>query len=518
MTFLITLLNQLQAVFAQKFYIKFFIILYLLLVFGAIPDGGLLALLLLFVVFSTLKLVHQGFRTVPDWDAVYRELLDYYHQLSAEELSEEAEQLNINANSSVEQIAEKVFNELKSETLAPRPWPELVSEILGVVSLVLLLPINFCLYSQTFVSPREGFSYIGYGIVLVCIAIYFLSNKYIKSVRLKKACYLILFVVTMSFGGLQVSENHNYLNPFNPEKVRLRAEKILSLNDNVEAASHWSWLFAYASLQQEQGNIIEATQLFAHILTLVPNNIEVRKRLTALQNPSEVPFDVEKYQAEARQYAFAPLWQENQKVRHLSPCAIDSRLLQRKHSTIVIVPVGDVAEETIDIVGHVLRKELDIATCVSNKAIPLPDYSRFRGLVFGKQWHANALIKAFQQTFNVSVPYPVFYLLITNKDIYSDSSNFVFSFSYAWGAVLSNKRFDDGNNTRLMQRTAKQALGAMAKVLGATASPDPYCVTSYTSNMNEFDAKGNRPSLQTKAVINQFVEQRDREWQRVNSF
>lgn len=153
--------------------------------FGAIPDGGLLVLLLLFAVFSTLKLVHEGFRDDPDWDAIYQELLDYYNQLSAEEQAEEAEQLNVNINSSAEQIADKVLNELKIETLAPRPWLELVSEILGMVSLVLLLPINICLYRQPFVSPWEGFSYIGYGITLACIAIYFMSNliRYTSSMK-----------------------------------------------------------------------------------------------------------------------------------------------------------------------------------------------------------------------------------------------------------------------------------------------------------------------------------------------
>ncbi len=197
-------------------------------------------------------------------------------------------------------------------------------------------------------------------------------------------------------------------------------------------------------------------------------------------------------------------------------CIINNTLQGLPETTLIVVPVGDVSQKIIDIIGHVVSKELGLPTCISDVSLPLPEYTRFRGLVFGQQWDVTSIYEAFAQTFHVTETNPAIYLMVTEKDIYSNNSNFVFSATFPWGAVMSYKRFDDGDSLLMTQRAAKQAQGALAKALGASASHDPLCVTSYTSNLNEFDAKGNRPTLETLNIVNRYIQLRNQEWRRIS--
>ena len=72
-------------------------------------------------------------------------------------------------------------------------------------------------------------------------------------------------------------------------------------------------------------------------------------------------------------------------------------------------------------------------------------------------------------------------------------------------------RAQEGDLVRL--RTAKQALCALLKSFKVPMSPDRNCVTSYTRNLDEFDAKGNRPNAETLTLFRQAVADMNAEWQ-----
>jgi predicted Zn-dependent protease len=109
---------------------------------------------------------------------------------------------------------------------------------------------------------------------------------------------------------------------------------------------------------------------------------------------------------------------------------------------------------------------------------------------------------------------PLKYLLLTGADIYSEGSNFVFSRSSGFGAVLSYARFGDPDVEweTVRHRTAKQALGALIKSFGLPPASDPNCVTSYSNGIPQFDSKGNRPSTATFLQLRERVEAEDGRW------
>ena len=182
----------------------------------------------------------------------------------------------------------------------------------------------------------------------------------------------------------------------------------------------------------------------------------------------------------------------------------------------MLVAVGEVPDEVLDAVGHVLHQELDLPVYVSPDPVPLPPHTRVRGLATGPQWHESSIVQAFTNAAKVFPDAPIRYVLITPVDIYMSDVNYVFSASYGWGAVVSSARFGGPNvdHARLLQRTAKQALCALIKSFKVPPSTDRNCVTSYTSSLEEFDAKGNRPNAETRALFRQAVAQLNVAWQR----
>jgi len=64
----------------------------------------------------------------------------------------------------------------------------------------------------------------------------------------------------------------------------------------------------------------------------------------------------------------------------------------------------------------------------------------------------------------------------------------------------------------LVERAAKQALAAIVKGFGLQPSSDPLCVTSYANGLPHFDAKGNRPIVETLAAFRERLRHRDDTW------
>jgi predicted Zn-dependent protease len=176
-----------------------------------------------------------------------------------------------------------------------------------------------------------------------------------------------------------------------------------------------------------------------------------------------------------------------------------------------------VAPDLVEAVGSVVREELGLPVCRVDEPVPLPDADRIRGLVFGRQWDVDHLVKYFQQRSQPLPRAPVKYLLLTGADIYSRDSNFVFSWSSTFGAVLSYARYGDPHSEwdLVRHRTAKQALGALVKTFGLPPAPDPNCVTSYSNGLPQFDAKGNRPSAETYRNLRARVDALDSIWREI---
>ncbi len=253
MAFIRKFIHQLQHYFSQKFVFKAVITLIVLVLFGSIPDGNLIILLLLFIAVKTLQLMYDGFKPQPDWDGIYQEIYDFCRQLSEQEFFEHAKELGISRYSSVEQLARAEYNKLRQETPPPTSWREIICEIIGLYSFALLLPLNLFIFSRDFVSPWSSFSYMGYGVLLACIACYWLIKKHIAKKTVKMLFWLTPFIPGLLFFSYGVAIKHPYINPFNPDKIRLRAEKVIALQDNVAAANYWFWVFEYAQQLQTQG-------------------------------------------------------------------------------------------------------------------------------------------------------------------------------------------------------------------------------------------------------------------------
>lgn len=146
--------------------------------------------------------------------------------------------------------------------------------------------------------------------------------------------------------------------------------------------------------------------------------------------------------------------------------------------------------------------------------MPLPDYTRKRGLAVAPQWDIGSLVGAFTNSVHNFPRAPIKYLLVTPVDIYIQDVNYVFSSSDNWGAVLSFARYGGPgvSDAQVRQRTAKQALGALLKSFGVPASTDRDCVTSYTRDLAEFDAKGNRPDAETMKLFQHALADLNQKW------
>jgi predicted Zn-dependent protease len=170
------------------------------------------------------------------------------------------------------------------------------------------------------------------------------------------------------------------------------------------------------------------------------------------------------------------------------------------------VPVGDVSDALLDSVGYVIHNELNLPVFISTNVVPLTPHTRVRGLATGPQWSESAIVKSFTNA-TIFPRAPIKYLLVTTADIYlSDDENFVFSTTYKWGGLVSASRFAyAANGSLLCRRVAKQSLCALLKSFDIPQSADRNCVTSYSSNLQEFDSKGNRPDAETMELFQQAV-------------
>lgn len=402
---------------------------------------------------------------------------------------------------------------------SPRARLELSAEALGVLAFAVLIPMNIALYSRDFFSFRSPQGWPGAFVAGMCIAAYAYPHRYLKAPELSAlriSWWAIPFAVAIPLLNHAVETRHPYLNLFRADRTRLAAERVLSLRNNVVAGRHSDWVMRYARQLNAQGRMPEAVYFYREALRLNPNDREAQKRLAVLEMkltdaamPASVKADV---------IATGSYRKESEPAQPLPRRSINKQLESIDRCTVMLIPVGECREELLQCVGHRIQGVLDLPVYISSDSVSLPPRSRVRGLATGPQWAEASLVQSFTNTFRAFPDAPVKYLLITPVDIFGDGTHFVFSATYAWGAVISSARFGEQGETDSLvwQRTAKQTLCALIKSFNVPISTDRACVTSYARTVEEFDAKGDRPNLETSEVFRQAVSDlnhRWREWQ-----
>jgi predicted Zn-dependent protease len=269
----------------------------------------------------------------------------------------------------------------------------------------------------------------------------------------------------------------------------------------------------YARQLDQRGESQSAIHFYREGLRLDANDHKAYARLAVLEAQSST--NVADATANPEEVSRAPYWTDAQPIIPSPRGQIDSQLENVAGCTVVIVPVGKVSDELLDAVGYVIHHELGLPVLISTNPVPVPPYTRERGLATGPQWDHMALVRVFTNATSYFPHAPIRYLLVTPVDIYIEDANYVVSTSYPWGALLSSFRYEmmDGGESLLRQRTAKQALCAVLKIFNLQASPDRNDVTSYARTPEEFDAKGNRPDAETLKMFRQAVADLNTGWQ-----
>ncbi len=493
--------------------------LVVLVLYGVIPD--LAIILILFVGWRFTALVAEALRkpvSAEHW-AIHRAALTRtLETLTPEELSGRAEDLNLDPRASPAEIAQAQIAETIPANVPLRSKRELCADALGVLAFALLIPVDVALYTKDIFSLRasQHWGWDGAIVAALSLAVYAWPYRSFKSpdqADLRIWWWTLPFALSLLAMTHAVHTRHPYLNPFNPDRDRLAAERVLSLKNNVVAGAYADWVLRYARDLDQQGDTRGAIHYYREALRLNPTYRDAYARLATLENQAAAsPGD---NGTSSAPNPAAPYWTAGSPVTPPPRRHIDAQLENVEGCTVVIVPVGEVPGTLLDAVGYVIHHELDLPVYVSPDAVPLPPHTRVRGLATGPQWNVASLVQAVTNSITVFPRAPVKYLIVTPVDIYIEDANYVFSGTGPWGAVLSFARFGgpNGDDPLLLQRTAKQSLGALLKSFNIPASTDRNDVTSYTSSLGEFDAKGGRPNAETLKLFRQAVADINRKWQ-----
>jgi hypothetical protein len=482
-----------------------------LVLYGVFPSSGLAIILTLFAASRLTSLAVEVWRKVVsarEWKRSMDDLTDSSELFTSEQGAAKARALRTFAGEPTK--AQLIGG------VPPRTDSELVAEALGVIAFVILAPLDIALYNRDFFSLRISQGWEGAAVAFLCAALYAWPRLWLKSPghsRLRIVWWALPFVVALLLLNHAIETRHPYLNPFEPDRDRLAAERVLALKNIVVAGQHADWVLRYARELDERGESLKAIFFYREALRLDANNREAYARLGALEaRSSSNPVGNE---AKLAVLSSAPYWTADKPVTKSPRRRIDSGLESVEGCTVVVVAVGEVSDELLDAVGYVVHSELGLPAFISTDLVLPPARTRVRGLLTGPQWDQSSLVRAFTNSIKHFPAAPVKYVLVTPMDIYMESANFLFSSTYRWGGLVSSARFGGpkGDDSVLRQRTAKQALCALLKSFDVPMSPDRDCVTSYSRDLVEFDAKGNRPDAATLKLFRKSVANINSRWQ-----
>lgn len=487
-----------------------------LILYGVVPD--LAIILILFVVWRFVSLALEVLWkpvSAEKWNAMLDGLTRKFQMLAPAERARQAMALKLDPHCTAHEFASTQLNRMTRNDRTPRSKRELAAEALGAVGCAILIPVDIALYNSDIFSLRvsQHWGWEGAIAVALCLGWYAWPYRVWKSPDssdLRIWWWALPFIVGLVVLHQAVQTRHPYLNPFNADRDRLAAERVLSLKNNVVAGAYADWVLRYAHDLDQRGETTQAIHFYREGLRLDANDRAAANRLAQLESQAGSATE-----SQAEPPSSGPYWTAAMPIVKPLRHSIDAQLKNVKSCTVVIVPVGNVSDDILDSVGYVIHHELDLPVYISPDPVPLPGYTRKRGLAVEPQWEIASLVTAFNNSVQHFPRAPIKYLLITPVDIYIPDANYVFSGSDDWGAVLSFARYGgtDADDTRLLQRTAKQALCALLKSFGVPASPDRDCVTSYTRSLAEFDAKGNRPDAETMKLFHQALTEVNQSWQ-----
>ena len=408
---------------------------------------------------------------------------------------------------------------IRQAFVEPRGGADLAAEVIGLITFALLLPGAVTLYTRPFVFTPSEFGWLPPLVAAVSLGLYALPLLLPRTPigHWRGLWWTLPALPAAAVVVFAVSRWHPYLNPLRADRQALAAQRVLSLRNNITAGAYVGWVVDYARTLEAQGDTATARRLYEKSLQLDPLHAEARRRLAALEPPADAVATTATGEPGPVQYRpdappHAPLWTAEDRAAPLERCRVDESLSTFARTGVVIVRAGAVPDWLVDVVGAVLGRELSLPVCVADPALVLPPPTRLRGLVIGDQWSVQAVLEGFGG--KPLPPSPVVYLLLTGVPIYQPGTNFLFSRTFPWGALVSFDQFGTADlpNLALANRTAKSALGALLKTFGAPVSPDVDCVTSYSKSVQEIDAKGSRPSAAAFAVYRRELVARDRRW------
>jgi hypothetical protein len=485
-----------------------------LILFGVFSATALATILMLFVVLRFTSLLAEALRkpvTTEQWEKILGTLTSDYIKLTPELRAGKAIALKLDPGLNARELAQAQVNEKMRAYVPPRSKRELGAEVLGVVAFAILIPLTIALFTRPIFSFRGGQGWEGALVAVLCVGLYAWPHRWLKSPEcseLRILWWALPFVVAFPLMIYAVKNRHPYLNPFEPDRYRLAAERVLSLKNNVVAGQYADWVLRYARQLDERGESQQAIEYYRASLRFDSNNRAAFERLADLESQSSGDETERNPVAQAT----APYWTEDNPITPSPRQQIGYQLEYVEGCTVVIVPVSEVSDDLLDAVGFVIHQELNLPVYISTNSVAIPPYTRKPGLAIGPQWNEAALVQAFTNATRIFPVAPIRYVLVTPVDIYIEDTSYVVSTTYAWGALVSSARFGDPNGD-VRQRTAKQALCALLKSFGIPQSPDRNDVTSYARTSEEFEAKGNRPDAETLKQFRLAVASLNSQWQ-----
>jgi hypothetical protein len=430
-----------------------------------------------------------------------------YGDMSSAERAAYAAAYGLNEDATASDLAQAEIAQIRENAIPLRSGLEIMAEAIALPTFGLLIPLDVGLATEPFFSLNRPLEAPAIIVLVTSIVLYGLPHFRFFLFRrgsIRTLWWSAPFFPVSLMLALLVSIKHPYLNPFDSAHHRLAAERVITLMrvNNVIAASHVDWIYRYARDLEAQGQCAKAIELYQMCLQLDVNRDDIRQHLTQLASHSGEVAAAAPLEPPAPD-AYAPLWPEGFTFPEVPTCRLNESLEAVPHGTVVLVPVESVPDVVLASVAYAIQHELGLPVMVANDSVPLIKATRIHGLVVGEQWNVDELQRAFIGAYPALPSARLKYVLLTRNDIYQDGTNFVFSASYPWGAIVSAARFIamGSSNEELLERTAKQTLCALLKSFGLPASPDRECVTSYVRSLDEFERKGNRPDSQTLALF-----------------